>query len=314
MSSTQLQVIDSCAIWIGAHALAILLVIFVTALGAIAVLWRLFELKLWTHPEGWRQRVLGLPFAQRLYSGYPRVWRFLCARLAPDSYLGLHLTIGLLVTLVAMLGFGGLADQVVDREGLTEFDLQLAISLHHNGTVDQIGIFKTITHFGDYRTLAVVGLAVLLVLLFSRRWLLLIGWVVALAGSGFLNAMLKAFFQRGRPVFDNPWLTEPGWSFPSGHAMGSLVAYGMLAYILTVAWRAPFPRTIVSLSLGLVLAIGFSRIYLGVHFFSDVIAGYAAATMWLAICVSGCEIARKSTRDRNQVLSGGHTRVCEGGD
>jgi membrane-associated phospholipid phosphatase len=314
MSSTQLRVIDSCAIWIGAHALAILLVIFVTALGAIAGLWRLFELKLWTHPEDWRQRVLGLPFAQRLYSGYPRVWRFLCARLAPDSYLGLHLTIGFLVTLVAMLGFGGLAEQVVDREGLTEFDLQLAISLHHNGTVDQIGIFKAITHFGDYRTLAVVGLAVLIVLLFSRHWLLLIGWVVALAGSGFLNTILKAFFQRGRPVFDNPWLTEPGWSFPSGHAMGSFVAYGMLAYILTVAWRAPFPRTIVSLSVGLVLAIGFSRIYLGVHFFSDVIAGYAAATMWLAICVSGCEIARKSTRDRNQVLSGGHTRVCEGGD
>jgi membrane-associated phospholipid phosphatase len=85
--------------------------------------------------------------------------------------------------------------------------------------------------------------------------------------------------------------------------MGSLVAYGMLAYILTVAWRVPFPRTIVSLSVGLVLAIGFSRIYLGVHFFSDVIAGYAAATMWLAICICGCEIARRREQmgqNRNQ--------------
>jgi membrane-associated phospholipid phosphatase len=298
MSSTQLQVIDSCASWIGAHALAILLVIFVTALGVIAILWRLFELKLWAHPDGWRQRVLGLPFAERLHKGYPRVWRFLCARLAPDSYLGLHLTIGLLVTLAAMLGFGGLADQVVDREELTEFDQQLAISLHHNGRVDQIGIFKAITHFGDYRTLVCVGLAVSLILLFSRRWLLLIGWVVALTGSGFLNAMLKALFHRGRPVFADPWLTEPAWSFPSGHAMGSLVAYGMLAYILIVAWRVPFPRTIVSLSVGLVLAIGFSRIYLGVHFFSDVVAGYAAATMWLSICISGCEVARRRPRMR----------------
>jgi undecaprenyl-diphosphatase len=204
----------------------------------------------------------------------------------------------LLVTLAAMLGFGGLADQVVDREELTEFDQQLAISLHHNGTVDQIGIFKAITHFGDYRTLACVGLAVSLILLFSRRWLLLIGWVVALTGSGFLNAMLKALFHRGRPVFANPWLTEPGWSFPSGHAMGSLIAYGMLAYILIVAWRVPFPRTIVSLSVGLVLTIGFSRIYLGVHFFSDVVGGYAAATMWLSICISGCEIARRRPRMR----------------
>ena len=293
MSSTQLQVIDSCASWIGAHAVAILLVIFVAVLGGIAILWRLFELKIWAPPNGWGERVLGLPFAERLHKDYPRVWRFFCSRFAPDSYLGLHLTIGLLITLAAMLGFAGLADQVVDREVLTEFDQQLAISLHHNGTVDQIEMFKVITHFGDYRTLACVGLGVSLILLFSRRWLLLIGWVMALTGSGLLNVMLKDFFQRGRPVFDNPWLTAPGWSFPSGHAMGSLVAYGMLAYMLIVAWRLQFPRTIVSLIVGLVLAIGFSRIYLGVHFFSDVIAGYAAATMWLAICISGCEIARR---------------------
>ena len=105
----------------------------------------------------------------------------------------------------------------------------------------QVGIFEAITHFGDYRTLVCLGVAVSLILLINRRWLLLFGWVVALTGSGFLNAMLKAFFHRVRPVFDNPWLTEPGWSFPSGHAMGSLVAYGMLAYILIVAWRIPFP-------------------------------------------------------------------------
>lgn len=293
MSLTQPQVIDSWASWIGAHALAILLVIFVTALGVVATLWRLFELKLWAHTDDWRQRVLGLAFAKRLQQRYPRVWRFFGARFAPDSYLGLHLTIGLLVTLAAMLGFGALAEEVADREELTEFDQQLAISLHQNGTIDQVGIFKVITYFGDYQWLVCVALAVSLILLVSRRWLLLIGWVVALTGSGFLNAMLKALFQRGRPVFANPWLTEPGWSFPSGHAMGSFVAYGMLAYILIVAWRVPFPRTIVTLSVGLVLAIGFSRIYLGVHFFSDVVAGYAAAMMWLAICVSGCEIARR---------------------
>jgi membrane-associated phospholipid phosphatase len=303
MSLTRLQVIDSCASWIGAHALAILLVIFVTALGVIATLWRLFELKLWAHLDGWRQRVLGLAFAERLHKRYPRVWRFFGARFAPDSYLGLHLTIGLLVTLAAMLGFGALADQVVDREELTEFDQQLAISLHHNGAVDQIGIFKAITHFGDYRTLVCVGLAASLILLFNRRWLLLIGWVVALTGSGFLNVMLKALFHRGRPVFADPWLTEPGWSFPSGHAMGSLVAYGMLAYILIVAFRVPFPRTIVTLSVGLVLVIGFSRIYLGVHFLSDVVAGYAAAMMWLAICISGCETARRSEDGRNSDMS-----------
>jgi len=316
MSLAQPDVIDSCAYWIAAHALALLLVIFLTALGVIAALWHLFETRrpeLSAHPGGWSRRVLERPFAQSLRQRYPRVWRFFGARFASESYLGLNLTIGLLVTLAAMLGFGALADAVTDREELTEFDQQLAMSLHQNGTIDQVRIFEAITRFGDYRTLVCLGLAVSLTLLISRRWLLLVGWVVALTGSGFLNAMLKALFHRARPVFANPWLTESGWSFPSGHAMGSLVTYGMLAYILIVAWRVRFPRTIVAVSVALVLAIGFSRIYLGVHFFSDVAAGYAAAMMWLAICVSGCEVARRRKRMRrflSQLLTNERSKVA----
>ncbi len=157
MRLTQPEVIDSCAHWIGAHALALLLVIFLTTLGVISALWRLFELELWSHRAVWRQRAFGLPFVQSIRQRYPRVWRFFGARLAPDSYLGLHLTLGLLITLAAMVGFGALADAVEDREELTRFDQQLAISLHQNGTIAQVGIFEAITHFGDYRTLVCLG-------------------------------------------------------------------------------------------------------------------------------------------------------------
>ena len=72
------EVIDSCAHWIGAHALALLLVIFQAALGIIAALWHVFEtrrLELWGHPDTWRRRVLERPFAQRLRQRYPRVWQ-----------------------------------------------------------------------------------------------------------------------------------------------------------------------------------------------------------------------------------------------
>ena len=302
-SFAQREVIDSCANWIGAHALPLLLMLFLITLGVISVLWQLFELKLWAHPDGWRRRAFERPFTKRLQQCYPLTWRFFVARLTPDGSLGLHLTIGLLITLAAMFGFSALADAVTDREALMEFDQRLAISLHQNGTIAQVGIFEAITRFGDYRTLACLGLAVSLILLIRRRWLLLVGWVVALAGSGFLNVLLKTFFQRVRPVFDNPWLTEPGWSFPSGHAMGSLVAYGMLAYFLIVDWRIPFPRTIIAVAIALVLAIGFSRIYLSVHFFSDVAAGFAAALMWLAICVSGCEVARRREQMRRMSVN-----------
>ena len=97
---------------------------------------------------------------------------------------------------------------------------------------------------------------------------------------------LKQVFRRLRPQLSEPWVTEPGWSFPSGHAMGSLVAYGFLAYLLTRITPDHFPRrTAIALLAGLVLLIGFSRIYLGAHFLSDVIGGYAGAAVWLTFCI-----------------------------
>ena len=115
---------------------------------------------------------------------------------------------------------------------------------------------------------------------------LLAGWAAALIGTALLNTTLKAVIQRLRPQLPEPWITETGWSFPSGHAMGSLVAYGFLAYLLTQMSPAEFPRrTAVMVLATLVLLIGFSRIYLGVHYLSDVIGGYAAATVWLTFCI-----------------------------
>ena len=139
-----------------------------------------------------------------------------------------------------------------------------------------------------------MGLAVLVVLLIGRRWLIVVGWVVALGGGGLLNVVLKAQFHRVRPMFTNPWLTETGWSFPNGFA-GGLRDAGLPPH-RRLALR--FRWIVAALSAGLVLVIGFSRIYLGVHFFSDVVAGYAAATMWLSICISGCEVARPRPRIR----------------
>ena len=111
-SFAQREVIDSCANWIGAHALPLLLMLFLITLGVISVLWQLFVLKLWAHPDGWRRHVLERPFTKRLQQCYPLTWRFFVARLTPDGSLGLHLTIGLLITLAAMLGFSALADAV----------------------------------------------------------------------------------------------------------------------------------------------------------------------------------------------------------
>jgi len=152
--------------------------------------------------------------------------------------------------------------------------------------------------FGDDgSTLAVLGVLVALALAVLHRWSLLLGWAAALIGHGPLNMFLKGIFRRLRPQLPEPWVTEPGWSFPSGHAMGSLVAYGFLAYLVTRVSPPDFPRrTTVAVLAVLVLLIGFSRIFLGAHFVSDVVGGYAAAAVWLTFCI----VATHQTQGRKR--------------
>jgi membrane-associated phospholipid phosphatase len=204
----------------------------------------------------------------------------------PRQWLSAALLAGLLVMAAAGALFVYLADEVGEQAWLTRLDSMVAQFLHRQGVPWSVHAFESVTFFGSAPTLAVLGLAVALVLCTLRRWSLLLGWVAALAGTGLLNTTLKGVVRRLRPQLPEPWVTESGWSFPSGHVMGSLVAYGFLAYLLTRITPAHFPRrTAIALLAGLVLLIGFSRIYLGVHFLSDVIGGYAAAAVWLTFCI-----------------------------
>lgn len=292
----QSESLDALARFLGGHAISWMLVIFLAAVGLILGVWRLYQAQrraIGDAASGVGRRFTRSAVAERFRRRFPRAWTFLVNRFVPDSYLGLHLTVGLLVCVLGVLAFGQLADAIVDREELTRFDQTLADAVHQNGTLPRVAVFEAITSLGSFRSLGVVGVAVAVALVVGRRWMFLAGWVLTLVGDGLLNNALKNILHRPRPVFANPWVLEPDWSFPSGHAMGSLSAYGMLAYLLIAAWRLRFCRTIVSGTVALVLAIGFSRIYLGVHFFSDVLGSYAAATVWLAVCVTGCEAARR---------------------
>jgi membrane-associated phospholipid phosphatase len=122
-----------------------------------------------------------------------------------------------------------------------------------------------------------------------RQWILLGGWLAAFAGGGLLNTVLKLVVHRPRPPYAAGFLHHASWSFPSGHAMGSLIGYGMLAYAVTLLWihRRSAQLSVVLVAALLIVAIGLSRLYLGVHYFSDVVGGYAAGVLWLSACISG---------------------------
>jgi membrane protein DedA with SNARE-associated domain len=241
------------------------------------------------------QQIASSPQFGHLRTHHPRLWSFVAARFARGEYLGLHLTLGLLLSIGALWLFGGVTEDVVHHDPLTAVDMQLATwtRAHASPLGDRIGVL--VTTLGSPVTMAILAVIVAAVLLRRRWWIVLAGWVAAFAGGGLLNWALKRVVHRPRPAGAEAFLYGSSFSFPSGHAMGSLIGYGMLAYLLLTFW--PWARRhSIAVTIGvfvLVLLIGLSRLYLGVHFLSDVIGGYAAGLVWLAVCVTGIEIARR---------------------
>ncbi len=223
---------------------------------------------------------------------HPRLAKFIVARFASEEYLGLYLTIGFLLSLAALWIFAGVTEDVVHRDPLTRFDLTLESWIRAHSTPMGDKVFLVISSLGSPGAMAAIGAGGALLLLVRRQWLVLAAWVGAFGGAGVLTIILKNIIQRPRPVDATRFLYGMSFSFPSGHALGSLVGYGMLAYVIGSTWMVG-ARERVRLMIAtavLVLAIGISRLYLGVHYFSDVVAGYAVGIVWLSVCISGLQI------------------------
>jgi undecaprenyl-diphosphatase len=198
--------------------------------------------------------------------------------------LGLYLTVALALGMLVLWAFGQLADEVM--EGDTEaFDRAVLGWIHAHGTAWLDTSAIEFTALGSFVVLAVIGLAlsVLLWHLQKQRYVALI-WV-ACTGSLVLNQTLKAAFGRSRPdVFEK--LVDVGHlSFPSGHAMNSMVFYTVAAYAIghvvgpgrTKHWVYAFAALLIG-------TVGFTRLYLGVHYPSDVLAGFAVGYSWAILC------------------------------
>ena len=131
-------------------------------------------------------------------------------------------------------------------------------------------------------------------LLVRRRMLLALAWVGAQAGGGLLNRVLKEAFERTRPEFADPVLAASSWSFPSGHAMGTFIFCGVGCYLLlrdNRSWSTT--AAVVTASALWCVVMAFSRLYLGVHYASDVVAGLLSGVAWVAVCVSALEVLRR---------------------
>jgi undecaprenyl-diphosphatase len=283
---------------ISQHVIALVFTSFLLLLGTVVlilVIGRLFWKRrsvVWSLVAKGVSRIGRIGIVVRVRKRFPGVFGFL-GRLTPQAFLEIYLLAGLLVS-VGIVFFAALAEEITEKSSLVAFDHQLAAALQNTWTPRFVLAFSRVTALGGGYSLAVIAVGVALILFLRKERSLLIGWIVATLGASVLTTVLKAIFQRMRPEYAH----MSTWSFPSGHSMGSFVTYGMLTYILSrylPSWAAGIIGAGLLL---LVLFIGFSRLYLGVHFFSDVIAGYSVAMVWLAVCISGTQIARHREKAR----------------
>jgi membrane-associated phospholipid phosphatase len=222
---------------------------------------------------------------------------------ASFALLSAEMMIVTAVFFVALVGFVYLVRSVFVLEN-NSFDQRVFDYLERFVTPANNRIMKGITFLGTHRFLIPANLALIAWFLFIRRhkWYSIKVPAIALS-SLLLMAGLKNFFGRERPLIP---LLEParGLSFPSGHALMSMTFYGMLIYITWHSVKDPRARwTLIILLFLLILTIGFSRIYLRVHYTSDVLAGFAMGWLWIVMALKVLrQLEKVSRRKLNPIV------------
>jgi membrane-associated phospholipid phosphatase len=250
---------------LGRHALPGFLALLVLLLVATALLW-------------WRLHRMVVPSES--------------SSLSPGVFMLRRLGFGFVIVVGASWLFVEVAEEIGGSKQLGRLDQAFSDALRESAPHAAVQVFAWVTRLGDTVSLTGLCIAVALwLLVLGKRWLAL-GWVAAVAGNALLNVTLKGVFERVRPLHEGGPVTAHGWSFPSGHSSGAVVAYGMLAYVLMrllpLRWHLPLALAAAAIA----FSIGCSRIFLQVHFASDVLAGFASGAVWLAVCVNSIQVAR----------------------
>jgi membrane-associated phospholipid phosphatase len=198
---------------------------------------------------------------------------------------GFLLLRGLLIAATALFVFGWLAEEML--EGDTQrFDAFVRSAVHQLATPGLTRLMQAFSFLGSVAAVTILCLVAICVSLCFRRARTAALLAITMLGVAALDVALKQAFHRPRPVaFFGA--TPTSYSFPSGHAFGSLCFYGVLAAILVERVRRRVAKFCLWMAAALLIGmIGFSRIYLGVHYPSDVIAGYLAGAVWVAAVFS----------------------------
>ncbi|PZE21738.1 phosphatase PAP2 family protein [Paenibacillus xerothermodurans] len=194
-------------------------------------------------------------------------------------------TAAFLVSLACAVGFG-LVALLVDAERLAQFDAVVMSWIQGWRSPALTSVMKFFTFIGAGLPAVVISgfiMFILYTLLGFRRELIFFLWVTV--GSALLNVALKSIFQRTRPDI-NRIIDASGYSFPSGHSMAAFSVYGVVTFLLWKHIHNKAARVaLLCAAAAMILVIGISRVYLGVHYPSDVVGAYLASGFWLTFSV-----------------------------
>lgn len=220
----------------------------------------------------------------RPYRTTSGLWPFLKRRFGRGHRYGIGFTLALVAIGGALWAFLEVVDAIADQETLYDLDFKVRQALEFVVSPERTEWVVRVTDVGGVPFTTGLVAAFALVLLFRRRWWPLVQLVFTTAGGALLIVALKALFHRARPV--EKLVPASGYSFPSGHSFMAMSFYGVLVYLV---WRTswPLPVRILAVLFGtvMVLLIGASRVYLGVHWLTDVLGGFSAGLIWLVASV-----------------------------
>ncbi|MDX8478909.1 LssY C-terminal domain-containing protein [Mesorhizobium sp. VK24D] len=238
------------------------------------------------------------PELERHIASHPRFWGWLARRFNRSDLLGLRLTVGAALASVFLFFFLSVVQDLIANEAVVLADLRLlsVVQMYRTPGLNRLMLF--LTYLGNWQIVTAGAGLLVLYLALTRRRLWILALLISIGGGEILVQLGKVGFARPRPDLINALIPAKGASFPSGHAFVAICFYGLVGWFAidrVKTWTAK--AAIAVMTTAIVAAVGFSRIYLGVHWPSDVIASFGLGAAWLTATITFFSVARASAGD-----------------
>jgi undecaprenyl-diphosphatase len=217
-----------------------------------------------------------------------------------------HLTIAFIISVLCIIGFSFISLVISDHK-ILHFDSTVIAAVQGMESPGLTSVMKFFTFIGSAPFVTILSICLLFFLykvLHHRQELIL--FMGAIIGSAALNGLLKHLFHRLRPELHR-LISVSGYSFPSGHAMTAFTVYGVMSFLLWRHIQTRWGRSLlIVFSIIMIVLIGVSRIYLGVHYPSDIIGGYFASGFWLSAAIWFFQFYKEKRYNKIKNLAGGN--------